>query len=261
MGMRGRNAANGAEMDSLYVLVVLGAVAAGFVQGLSGFGFGMVAMSFWAWTIDPRLAAAMTVFGALTGQLLAAFTVRRGFSWSNLVPFVLGGLVGIPIGVKVLPHLDPLIFKTFIGGLLAVWCPIMLFATRLPRITAGGKVADGVVGAMGGIMGGIGGFTGVIPTLWCTLRGFERDVQRSVIQNFNLSMLAVTMASYIVTGVVTTDMLPLFAIIVPAMLVPTLLGARVYVGISDVTFRRVVLGLLTLSGIALLVSSVPKLFA
>jgi len=259
--MRGRNAANGAEMDSLYVLVVLGAVAAGFVQGLSGFGFGMVAMSFWAWTIDPRLAAAMTVFGALTGQLLAAFTVRRGFSWSNLLPFVLGGLVGIPIGVKVLPHLDPLIFKTFIGGLLAVWCPIMLFATRLPRITAGGKVADGVVGAMGGIMGGIGGFTGVIPTLWCTLRGFERDVQRSVIQNFNLSMLAVTMASYIVTGVVTTDMLPLFAIIVPAMLVPTLLGARVYVGISDVTFRRVVLGLLTLSGIALLVSSVPKLFA
>ncbi|CAB3727615.1 sulfite exporter TauE/SafE family protein [Achromobacter piechaudii] len=248
-------------MDSLYVLVVLGAVAAGFVQGLSGFGFGMVAMSFWAWTIDPRLAAAMTVFGALTGQLLAAFTVRRGFSWAQLLPFVLGGLVGIPIGVRLLPHLDPLIFKAFIGALLAIWCPIMLFATRLPRISAGGKVADGVVGAMGGVMGGIGGFTGVIPTLWCTLRGFERDVQRSVIQNFNLSMLAVTMAGYVMTGVVTRDMLPLFALIVPAMLVPTLLGARVYVGISDMTFRRIVLGLLTLSGIALLVASVPKLLA
>lgn len=248
-------------MDSLYVLVVVGAMAAGFVQGLSGFGFGMVAMSFWAWTIDPRLAAAMTVFGALTGQLLAAFTVRRGFSWAQLLPFVLGGLVGIPIGVRLLPHLDPLIFKAFIGALLAIWCPIMLFATRLPRISAGGKVADGVVGAMGGVMGGIGGFTGVIPTLWCTLRGFERDVQRSVIQNFNLSMLAVTMAGYVMTGVVTRDMLPLFALIVPAMLVPTLLGARVYVGISDMTFRRIVLGLLTLSGIALLVASVPKLVA
>jgi hypothetical protein len=91
------------------------------------------------------------------------------------------------------------------------------------------------------------------------LRGFDRDVQRSVIQNFNLSMLVVTMAGYLYTGVVTRDMLPLFAIILPAMLVPTLLGARLYVGISDVTFRRVVLGLLTLSGVALLVSSVPKL--
>lgn len=248
-------------MDSLYVLVVVGAMAAGFVQGLSGFGFGMVAMSFWAWTVDPRLAAAMTVFGALTGQLLAAFTVRRGAAVAHLAPFVLGGLAGIPLGVKLLPHLDPLMFKTFIGVLLAVWCPIMLFATRLPRITAGGVVADGVVGAMGGIMGGIGGFTGVLPTLWCTLRGFDRDVQRAVIQNFNLSMLMVTMASYVLTGVVTRDMLPLFALIVPAMLVPTWWGTRVYVGISDAAFRRIVLGLLTLSGIALLASSIPQLLA
>ncbi|CAB3864192.1 sulfite exporter TauE/SafE family protein [Achromobacter anxifer] len=248
-------------MDSLYVLVAAGAMAAGFVQGLSGFGFGMVAMSFWAWTIDPKLAAAMVVFGSLTGQLLAAFTVRRGFATAQLLPFIAGGLLGIPLGVKLLPYLDPLLFKALIGGLLAIWCPVMLFAARLPRITAGGRFADGVAGAMGGVMGGIGGFTGVIPTLWCTLRRFDRDVQRAVIQNFNLSMLIVTMASYVYTGVVTRDMLPLFAVIVPAMLVPTLWGTRVYVGISDVAFRRIVLGLLTASGVALLASSLPRLLA
>jgi hypothetical protein len=36
----------------------------------------------------------------------------------------------------------------------------------------------------------MGGFTGTMPTLWCTLRGFPKDTQRTVIQNFNLSMLA-----------------------------------------------------------------------
>lgn len=56
-----------------------GAIAAGFVQGLSGFGFALVAMSFWAWSLEPRLAAALAVFGALTGQIIAAATVRRGF--------------------------------------------------------------------------------------------------------------------------------------------------------------------------------------
>ncbi|PND35686.1 permease [Achromobacter pulmonis] len=248
-------------MDSLYVVVAAGAMTAGFVQGLSGFGFGMVAMSFWAWAVDPKLAAAMAVFGALTGQLLAAFTVRRGFALGRLLPFIAGGLVGIPLGVRLLPHLDPLLFKAFIGGLLAIWCPIMLFAARLPRIAVGGRLADAAVGAVGGIMGGIGGFTGVIPTLWCTLRGFDRDVQRAVIQNFNLSMLIVTMASYVFTGLVTREMLPLFAVIVPAMLVPTLWGTRVYVGISDLAFRRVVLGLLTISGLALLASSLPGLLA
>ena len=53
------------------------------------------------------------------------------------------------------------------------------------------------------VCGGLGGFTGAIPTLWCTLRGLEKDVQRSVIQNFNLSMQVVTFGSYLATGIVT----------------------------------------------------------
>ena len=246
-------------MDSLFLIVALGAAVAGFVQGLSGFAFGMVAMSFWAWGVEPHMAAAMSVFGSLTGQLLAAFTVRRKFHLTTVLPFLLGGLVGIPIGVSVLPMLDVNLFKLCLGTVLVVFCPIMLFASRMPRITHGGRVADGVVGAIGGIMGGIGGFTGIVPTLWCTLRGFDKDRQRVVIQNFNLGALIVTMGVYIATGLVTRDMLPMFAIVAPAMLIPTLIGTRVYIGISEVTFRRIVLTLLSASGVAMLVASVPKL--
>jgi uncharacterized membrane protein YfcA len=246
-------------VEPVYLVVALGAAVAGFVQGLSGFAFGMVAMSFWAWALEPRLAATLAVFGALTGQILAAATVRRGFDWRRLLPFVAGGLAGIPLGVALLPHLDMHWFKALLGTLLVVWCPAMLLSPRLPRISAGGRLADGAVGLAGGIMGGIGGFTGALPTLWCTLRGYEKDAQRAVIQNFNLSMLAATMATYLATGVVTRQMLPLFAIVAPAMLVPTLLGTRLYIGISEARFRQIVLGLLTASGVALLASALPRL--
>lgn len=245
-------------MEAIYV-IALGAVVAGFVQGLSGFAFGMVAMSFWVWVLDPRLAATLAVFGALTGQILAAFSVRRGFDLRLLWPFVLGGLAGIPMGVAVLPFLDMVWFKMVLGVLLVLWCPAMLFSKQLPRITAGGKVADAIVGIAGGVMGGIGGFTGTLPTLWCTLRGYDRDVQRAVIQNFNLSMLLVTMVAYLATGIVTLEMLPMFAVVLPAMLVPTLLGTRLYKKINDASFRKLVLALLTGSGVALLTSSVPRL--
>lgn len=248
-------------MDSVFLIVALGAIAAGFVQGLSGFGFGLVAMSFWAWTLDPRLAAVLAVFGALVGQILAAVTVRRGFDLKLLLPFVLGGLVGIPLGVMALPHMDMNWFKATLGTLLVVWCPAMLIAKDLPKITVGGRFADGVAGMSGGVLSGIGGFAGALPTLWCTLRGFEKNTQRAVIQNFNLAMLSVTMITYLATGLVTRDMLPFFAIVAPAMLVPTLLGAKLYIGISEARFRQIVLGLLTLSGIALLASSVPNLLA
>jgi hypothetical protein len=246
-------------LDSLIPIVILGAVLAGFVQGLSGFGFGLTAMSLWAWTLEPQLAAALAVFGALTGQVIAAVSVRRGFNLRRLLPFIAGGLAGVPLGIYILPRLDIPLFKGLLGLLLVVMCPLMFFAGRLPRITAGGRAADAMAGAAGGMMGGLGGFTGVVPTLWCTLRGFEKDMQRAVIQNFNLAMLAVTFASYVATGIATRPMLPLFAIVAPAMLVPSLLGARLYLGISETGFRKVVLGLLTASGVAMLISAVPVL--
>ncbi|WP_232628988.1 sulfite exporter TauE/SafE family protein [Methylobacterium sp. Leaf118] len=244
---------------STYLIVGFGAALAGFVQGLSGFAFGLVAMSVWAWVIDPKLAAVLAVSGALTGQIVAAFSVRRGFDLARLAPFVLGGLAGIPLGVALLPRLDMDWFKAILGTLLVIWCPAMLFARHLPRLTAGGRIADAAVGLGGGLLGGLGGFTGTLPTLWCTLRGYERDMQRAIIQNFNLSMLLVTMLVYTASGLVTAATLPMLAVVLPTMLLPTFLGTRVYTGLSEAGFRRIVLGLLTTSGMAMLGSALPRL--
>lgn len=236
-------------------------MVAGFVQGLSGFGFSLVVLSIWSWAIEPRLAAPMAVFGGLTGQLLAAATVRRGFDMHKLAPFLIGGLLGVPLGGWLLPRIDELLFRAMLGGLLALWCPLMLFSGRIPHITRGGRLADGLVGMGGGVAGALGGLTGALPTLWCTLRGEAKESQRAIIQNFNLALLAVTFVMYMATGIVTTALLPMFAVIAPAMLIPTLLGARLYVGISPVAFRNLVLGLLTASGAALLAGSLPALLA
>lgn len=248
--------------DAPLLWIVVGAASAGFVQGLTGFGFGLVAMSFWAWVLDPLLAAVLAVFGALTGQLLAAFTVRRGFDWRLVGPFIAGGFLGLPLGLLLLPQLDAVRFRAGIGALLALWCPVMLLSDRLPRVFQqgrGGRWADGVAGACGGFMGPLGGFTGAIPTLWCTLRGLERDAQRAVIQNFNLAMLATTMTSYVAGGIVTRPMLPLMGAVAPALVLPALAGMKVYLGISPQTFRKVVLTLLTVSGVVMLASALPQL--
>ena len=240
-------------------LLVVGAAVAGFVQGLSGFAFGMVAMSFWVWGIEPRVAAVMAVFGSLTGQVVAVVSSRRPFRLQALAPFLAGGVLGIPMGIAVLPHLNPDLFRLVLGSVLVVWCPLMLLSSRLPRVTRGGRLADGVAGLAGGFMGGIGGFTGVVPTLWCTLRGMAKDEQRAIIQNFNLAALAFTMLGYLVSGAVTRDMWPLLPIVAVALLVPVLLGSRLYEGLSEAAFRQVVLTLLSLSGLAMLVAAVPRL--
>ena len=242
-------------MNGELLLIAAGAATAGFVQGLSGFGFGLVAMSFWAWGLVPQQAAVLATVGGLTGQVLAAVTVRRGARWPRLWPFLAGGLCGIPAGLWLLQHADPRGFKLFVGALLAIWCPLMLLSGRLPRLHHGGRVADALAGAGGGLMGPLGGFTGAIPTLWCTLRGLDRDEQRAVIQNFNLAMLAVTTAAYIERGLITLEHLPQIGVVAAALTLPALVGMRVYLGISPQAFRNVVLGLLTATGVAMLASA------
>jgi uncharacterized membrane protein YfcA len=246
---------SGAEL----ALLALGAVVAGFVQGLSGFAFSMVAMSFWVWGIAPQLAAVMAVFGSLTGQVVAAVTTRRPLRLAVLAPFLAGGLLGVPIGVWLLPHVNADLFRLALGVLLVLWCPLMLFSKSLPKLS-GGRLGDGMSGTAGGVLGGIAGFTGVIPTLWCTLRGFDKDLQRTVIQNFNLATLAVSMATHVAAGHVTREMLfPMFAVVAPALLVPVLLGSRLYIGLSELAFRRLVLVLLTASGAVMLAAALPRL--
>jgi uncharacterized protein len=243
------------EMDFTVLIVIIGTVVSGFVQGLSGFAFGLVAMAFWAWSLDPVLAGPLVVFGSLVGQLVGSGALWRALSPWRALPFVLGGIVGVPIGVALLRYINPVAFKACVGVLLVTWCPLMLFARDLPRISWGGRWADAGVGWIGGIMGGLGGLTGPAPILWASLRGWDRHTQRGVFMVFNICMHSLTLATYFVSGTIPRQAWPLFVIMVPALLVPTVAGFLLYRRVSDLAFRRVVLGLLTVSGAVLIVTS------
>lgn len=204
--------------------------------------------------MPPETSAPLVVVCSLVGQLMSAGAARRGFRRELVLPLVAGGVLGVPCGAWLLGQVSPAGFKLVLGMLLAIWCPLMLVSRRLPHITLGGCWGDAIAGWGGGLLGGLGGFSGPIPTLWCTLRGWDKDAQRAAIQSFNLCMHIVTLSIYLARGTVTAASLPLIAMAVPAMLVPALLGMRAYTRISPDAFRRVVLVMLAISGVAMLVS-------
>jgi uncharacterized membrane protein YfcA len=248
------------DHPTLIVVIAVGAAIAGLVQGLSGFAFSLVALSVWAWSAPPQLIGPMAVFGSLVGQLLAIGNLRSGVDLRRLAPFVLGGLVGVPLGVAALRAIDPVWFKLTIGGLLIVYCPVLLFARELPHVQSGGRSVDALIGAIGGVMGGLGGMTGPAPALWGILRRWTRDERRALLQAFNLAMHTVTLAAYAIAGALTHEALQGFAIVAPAMLIPTLIGGRLYRRFSEGAFTRLVLILLSAAGIALLAAAAPTLF-
>jgi uncharacterized membrane protein YfcA len=242
-------------------VLAFGAAVAGLVQGISGFAFSMVALSIWVWGVDPQLAVVMGIFGGVTGQIISAIRVRRGWHLSILWPFVLGSAIGIPIGTLLLPYLDPNRFKLVLGLFLIVCCSAMLATTHLPRFEKGGRGADAGVGVLGGIMAPLSGFSGLAPALWCTLRGYTKDEHRAVIQNFNLIVLSATFGSLVWSGRVRAEMLPQMAVVAGSLVVPSVWGSKIYIGMSPAAFRKGVLWVLILAGVAMLAAALRSMFA
>lgn len=245
-------------MTQLWVLAA-GAAVAGLVQGISGFAFAMVAMSIWVWGVEPQLAAVMAVFGGLTGQIISVIRVRRGWHVSLLWPFLLGSALGIPVGTRLLPLLDANRFKLVLGGMLVVCCLAMLATRRIAGVSHGGRLADAAVGVLGGVMAPLSGFSGLAPALWATLRGYTKDEHRAVLQNFNLVVLAATMASLVWSGRARVEHLPQMGVVAASLVVPSVWGSKIYIGMSPMAFRNGVLWTLVFAGLTMLASALRNM--
>ena len=76
-------------------------------------------------------------------------------------------------------------------------------------------------------MAPLSGFSGLAPALWATLRGYTKDEHRAVLQNFNLVVLAATMASLVWSGRARAEHLPQMGV------VAGLAGRALDLGVED----------------------------
>jgi uncharacterized membrane protein YfcA len=94
---------------------------------------------------------------------------------------------------------------------------------------------------------------GILPTVWCGLRGWSKDEQRAVFQPVAVAIFAMTALWLGGSGLLGADTVRLFVIGLPAVLVGLWLGLKLYDRLDETGFRKLVLALLLISGIVLLV--------
>jgi uncharacterized membrane protein YfcA len=237
------------------VIVVVGALVAGFVNGLSGTGYALASLGFWLHAMSPITAAPLTALCGVSGHLQSLPRIWSGVSWPRLWPYLTAGLIGVPIGTALLDRVQVQPLKLGVGLLLIVYVCWMAFMRRPPIVRGGGRIADAAIAFIGGVMGGLASLSGPAPTIWAQLRGWGKHEQRSVNQPYNMSVLAFALASSAVAGFLDRTFFIWAAIAVPCTLIGAHVGLALYGRIDDVQFRRIVLTLLGLSGATLIVSA------
>ena len=102
---------------------------------------------------------------------------------------------------------------------------------------------------------GVASLSGPAPAIWAQLRGFGKDEQRGVNQPYNMSVLFLALVSAGIAGLLDATFLIWAAITVPTTLIGARIGLALYGRINEAQFRRLLLGLLGLSGATLILTS------
>jgi uncharacterized membrane protein YfcA len=236
-------------------LVVAGAAAAGFVHGLSGTGYALLCLGFWLHAMSPVTAAPLVALCSVCAHLQSLPKIWHGVIWSRLWPFLAGGLLGVPLGTALLAHVEIKPLKLGVGVLLIFYCAWTAFVRRPPVIMAGGRLADATAGLGGGFLGGMASISGPIPLIWVQLRGWNMLAQRGVNQPYNMSVLAFSLVTAAIAGFLDRTFFLWAAVTLPTSLIAAYVGLHLYRRINERQFRRIVLGLLGLSGLTLIGSS------
>ncbi len=245
-------------MGTPELLILAGALAGGFVVGLTGFGGGLTALPFWLTAAPPVLAAPLVVVTSLLSHLTTLKSIWRLIDWQRAGPFIAGGALGVPVGTLILTFVTAAGFKVIFGVFLAVYAAVNL-ARAQPVVQWGGWLADGVVGVLGGVLGGFAGLSGPPVTIWANLQGWSKDQKRGVFGGFNMMIQVFATASMGWNGYLTADLSRLVLIATPGTLIGTWIGRWTFDRVGEGVFNRAVLILLLCSGVVTTVTGAMAL--
>ena len=137
---------------SLPLLVAIVTVAA-FAQGLTGFGFGLVAMALLPLFMDFKDAVALVAVLNLLVCLATFLSTRRHLVWRRAAPLAAASFLGVPLGVWALIRWDARWLLAVLGAWMIAFAISELLLARWwrPRFPEWSGWPVGLVsGALGG---------------------------------------------------------------------------------------------------------------
>jgi uncharacterized membrane protein YfcA len=235
------------------LFLIAGATAGGLVNGLAGFGTALFSLGFLLQIIPPPEAVAVVVVMSITSGVQGLIVVQEGIvaNPGRLARFLIPAFVGVPFGAAILAVISAGTLKITIALFLMLYGAFFVARRSLPRFERPTPLIDCLIGLSGGVLGGAASLSGALPTMWCAMRPWTKIEQRAVLQPFNVAVLALTMTVLALKGTYTPHVLLLVVIAVPVAMIAAQIGIAIYRRLTDEQFRRLIIGLMFVSGVLL----------
>ncbi|MDL2327885.1 sulfite exporter TauE/SafE family protein [Ruminococcaceae bacterium OttesenSCG-928-A11] len=244
-------------MITLVPLALIALVSA-FIQGLTGFGFPLLAVPLFSFILPVRVAVPITTVLSLSVNAGLLREVPNICPRRREALLILAAAVfTIPLGVVCLKYVETANIKILLGA-VALVCTFLLWAgLRLPmrRLTLWSLG----IGLGCGFLAGLANLAGPLLILYLNNLELEKKVFRAFTVLMFTVMNGFSLVSSAVGGLVTGTVLLYALVMIPLVLLGTWLGTRLGGRVNEKVFRKLTLAILAATSISTLISGISAL--
>jgi len=234
------------------IIIALGIIIIAYtLRGIAGFGSGLIAIPFLLLFLPIQIAVILIVLLDYLAALTQGIHGRKKVAFKLIWPLIPFNIIGILLAVYVFQQIDLSILIQTLSVLLFFYALYYLFGFKVKqhasRIWA---IPAGTLGTMVGTLFGTGGPFYVI---YLQLQGLDKSVFRSTMATIFFIDGSLRISSYVLSGLITMQVLVLIVIALPVMLISLYAGQHIHTNITTRQFQRLIGALLLISSVTLFI--------
>jgi uncharacterized membrane protein YfcA len=221
-------------------------LAAGFTQGVSGFGSALVAMPLLLLFIDAKTAVPLCMLNGLIITAFLSLQLRRHVDWRKISPLLIGCMPGLYVGARFLKEADSNLIKLLLGVMLVSYALYNMFCKLRPRRIA--PFWPYIAGFFTGVIGSAFSAGGPPTIIYTTLTGWDKDDIKATLSVFFFTTGIFMASAHALAGLTTTAVLRYFSVSAAFVLLGVVAGSFCYGKVKRETYLKIILNLLVVMG-------------
>jgi hypothetical protein len=237
-------------MDSEILILLAIAIFCGFfVQTLIGFAGSLVALPILLLGIKlPDAIAYISIFYLFSSGYLV-FKEWKNIDKNIILKLAWTSVIGVILGIIVLTYTKPVILQKALGVFIILYVAYLVLGKKELKLN---EKTGLLFGTLGGFFSGV--FSTGGPLYVMAVKNTVTDVR--VFRATMIGVLAVVtivrVPTLAISGVLTVSHIKMSLLILPVFILAQFLGNHLFTKINENFFKKLLLGLLSLSGVALL---------
>ena len=227
-------------MSHPYLLIFAILFISTLIHSTLGFGQALIAMPLLAMVVEIKTATPLVAFVLMTIATVILLKNWRVVDLNAAWRLVLSSCFGIPVGIILLKGVPEGLMKVFLGILVILFSLYNIANRHLKRIgvkgLSGGAGITYLFGFLAGVLGAAYNTSGVVITIYATLRNWSPDRFRSTLQGYFVFTGVLILASHGLAGLWTPDLFKLYVTSLPLVLAGIFLGSKLHTFIPQGQF-------------------------